>query len=69
MNPQQCVTSDDYVVLYAERLRDDPSLFAAQKAFLDSQYKASRSFFTALFAGGDFKEQAREYLRKTGQLR
>jgi hypothetical protein len=58
----------DYVEMYAERLRKDNRLFAQQKMLIDSQMRASRSFFGVMLSGPDFKRQAREYLKKVGLL-
>ena len=57
----------DYVKLYAERLKNDNSIFAEQKSLIESQMKSSSSFFSNAFKG-NFKKQAREYLRKAGLL-
>jgi hypothetical protein len=62
------LTDLDYVEMYAERLRKDNRLFAQQKMLIDSQMRASRSFFSSMLSGPDFKRQAREYLKKVGLL-
>ena len=58
----------DYVVLYAKKLRNDNRYFAQQKMLIDSQIKASKSFFQKKFEGKDFKAEARKYLRGIGLL-
>jgi hypothetical protein len=58
----------DYVEMYAERLRKDNRLFAQQKMLIDSQMRASRSFFSSMLSGPDFKQRAREYLKNVGLL-
>lgn len=57
----------DYVEFYALKLREDSRYFAQQKLIIDSQIKASREFFQKAFAG-DFKANARAYLRQIGML-
>jgi hypothetical protein len=55
----------NYVKLYANRLREDNSLFSQQKMLLDSQIKGSSSLFRNMFLP-NFKENARKYLKKRG---
>jgi len=63
------ITDMDYVELYAEKLKKDPSLFKQQKMLIDSQIKASQSLFTNMFGvGEEFKKNAREYLKGIGLL-
>ncbi len=59
----------DYVKMYAEKLKNDNSLFKQQKMLIESQIRASSSLFKNMFAGRNFKSCAREYLRKTGILK
>jgi len=58
----------DYVTLFAERLKKDPTLFTQQKMLIESQLHSSNEFFAKLFSGKDFKKGAREYLRGIGLL-
>ena len=58
------ITNNDYVELYARKLRDDNSLFIQQKKLLEAQFKGSASLFSNWFAGKDFKTEARKYLHK-----
>ena len=58
----------DYVELYANKLKHDNSLFKQQKMLIESQLKASSSVFRNMFAGENFKEKARAYLRSIGLL-
>mgnify|MGYP001563339606 CR=1 FL=1 len=55
----------DYVVLYAEKLKKDKSLFEQQKRLIEDQIKASSSLFKNSF-GNDFKKGARKYLKEVG---
>ena len=55
----------DFIDLYARRLKEDNSLFSQQKVLIESQMKSSRSFFRNFFRG-DFKKNARDYLKKRG---
>ena len=55
----------DFVVFYATELKNKIELFSQHKIFLDSQIKASQSLFSS-FKDGDFKVNAREYLKKRG---
>ncbi len=59
----------DYVKLYAEKLKEDPSLFKQQKMLIESQMQSSTAFFKKLFADTDFKTSARKYLRDIGMLK
>lgn len=59
----------DYVELYAESIKDNPSFFEQQKLLIESQMSASNSIFKNNFKNEKFKEKAREYLRKIGLLR
>ncbi|NOZ80182.1 MAG: hypothetical protein GXP63_00795 [DPANN group archaeon] len=63
-------TDGEYVRLYAERLRNDSSLFRQQKEFLESQYAASRSIFRDRFGDDEkiFRKKARQYLKKRALL-
>ncbi len=56
----------DYVELYAEKLKNDNSLFKQQKMLIESQLKASSSLFRNMFKGEDYKKKAREYLKGIG---
>ncbi len=57
------ISNLDYVEFYAKMLREDNRLFAQQKILIDSQIKASQSFFRNAFSGKDFKKEARKYLK------
>ena len=58
-------TDDDYILLYAEELKLNPSeIFRQQKILIDSQINSSRSFFQNLFNKKNFKEEARKYLKE-----
>lgn len=57
----------EYVEFYAEKLKNDNTLFKQQKMLIESQMHASQSFFSNLFKG-DFKKEARKYLRGVGLL-
>ena len=54
----------DFVVFLATKLLEDPRIFEQHKAFIEAQYRGSRSFFQKWFSGKDFKQCARDYLRK-----
>ena len=58
----------DYVVLYAEKLKRDNSLFVQQKKLIESQLKSSSDLTKKRF-GKDFKENVRKYLRAIGLLK
>lgn len=64
MHPKKDI---DYVEFYAEHLKMDNRYFEHQKTFIESQMRASRSFFSGMLEG-DFKANARAYLRKVGLL-
>jgi hypothetical protein len=59
----------DYVELYAEKMKEDNSLFKQQKVLVESQLLGSSSLFKNMFSEGDFKVLAREYLRKVGLIK
>ena len=62
-------TDMDYVELYANRLKEDNSLFRQQKMLIESQMHASASLFRNRFGKGkEFKINARKYLRGIGIL-
>lgn len=58
----------DFVELYARRLKENNSLFSQQKVLIESQMKSSRSFFKN-FLKGNFKKNARDYLKKRGLIK
>ncbi|MFH0875316.1 MAG: hypothetical protein V1859_05235 [archaeon] len=59
----------DYVVLYAEALKKDNSIFAQQKMLIDSQIKGSQDLFRKKCGtGAKFKANARKYLRGIGLI-
>ncbi|MBI2664929.1 hypothetical protein HYX10_06345 [Candidatus Woesearchaeota archaeon] len=58
----------DYVTLYAEKLKHNNRLFAQQKVLIESQMRASSSFFASMFGSKNYKENARKYLRSVGLL-
>ncbi|MDP3698643.1 MAG: hypothetical protein Q8R47_03580 [Nanoarchaeota archaeon] len=57
----------DYVQLYAEKMKEDNTLFKQQKKLIEAQLHGSSSLFRKMFSQ-NFKMQAREYLRKRGLL-
>jgi hypothetical protein len=63
------IKDSDYVVLYAERLKNDNSLFKQQKMLIESQLKSSSAIFGKMFGKGDsFKINARKYLKNIGLI-
>ncbi len=58
----------DFVELYAKALKKDNRHFAQQKMLIESQMKSSSQLFGRMFSGPDFKEKARDYLRKVGLI-
>ncbi len=60
----------DYVILFAEKLKESPELFNNQKVFIEGQFRSSRDLFTKSFGKGDrFKLFARKYLAKRGIIK
>ncbi|MDP3733759.1 MAG: hypothetical protein Q8R37_00890 [Nanoarchaeota archaeon] len=57
----------DYVELYAQKVREDSSLFTQQKRLIEAQLQGSSSLFKKMFSG-DFKVKARNYLRGRGLI-
>ncbi len=68
MGREKPKTDMDYVVLYAEKLKTDNSLFKQQKKLIESQLRGSHSLFRNMFSGKDFKKNTGEYLRERGLL-
>ncbi len=62
------MTDLDYVIFYAEKLRDDNRFFVQQRKLIDSQLKASSSLFKNMFGDEDFKINARKYLKGVGLI-
>ncbi len=62
-------TDLDYVEFYASKMKEDNNLFEQQKNLIESQMKSSRAVFRNLFSDGDFKLNARSYLRKIGLIK
>ena len=69
MKPKKIISKIDYVVFYAEQLKENAALFKQHKEFIESQYAASRSLFSNMFSKDNFKAEARQYLRKIALLR
>ena len=63
MKQKRPKTDMDYVELYAERLKEDNSLFKQQKKLIESQLRGSSSLFRNMFGQTHFKENARKYLK------
>ena len=59
------IKDEDFVELYAKKLKVDPSLFKQQKSLIESQYNGSKSLFKNMF-GDNYKVNARIYLKKLG---
>ena len=59
-------TNLDYVVLYAEKLKENPKFFMQQKELIDSQLIASSELTKKRFSKADFKNNARKHLREMG---
>ncbi len=63
------IKDSDYVELYAEKLKNDNSLFKQQKMLIESQLHSSSSIFRKMFGKGDsFKINARKYLKSIGLI-
>ncbi len=57
----------DYVELYAKKIKADGALFNQQKKLIESQLRGSSSLFKNMFSG-DFKSNARKYLKQIGLI-
>lgn len=54
----------DYIEMYANRLKEDNSLFRQHKKLIESQIHSSSVLFKNMFGKGqDFKTNARIYLK------
>ena len=62
------ITDLDYVELFANKMKEDNSLFKQQKALIESQFIASRSLFRNAFGQKEYKKNARKYLKQRGLI-
>ncbi|MEK6871575.1 MAG: hypothetical protein AABX16_01595 [Nanoarchaeota archaeon] len=62
-------TNLQYVIYYAEKLKDNSQFFKQQKMLIESQMRASHSFFLNVFGKKNFKEKARKYLKERGLIK
>ena len=70
MKFDRSVCDQDYIGLYADSMRSDSSLFEQQRKLIDSQIDSSVLLFKRKFgSGSEFKEKARDFLRKIGLLK
>ena len=58
----------DYVEFYANMLKNDNRFFAQQKMLIESQMQSSSLIFKKMLGKKNFKNNARQYLRKVGLL-
>ena len=58
----------DYIELYANKLKEDNSIFKQQKILIESQMHSSKAVFRNMFGDKNFKENARKYLKKIGLI-
>lgn len=65
---KKLITNLDYIVLYAETLKKDNSLFKQQKSLIESQLNANHSLSKNMFSQENFKKEAREYLKRLGLI-
>ena len=59
----------DYVEFYAKKLKHNKGIFKQQQMLIESQLKGSASLFSSMFDSGNFKENARKYLKRVGLIR
>lgn len=59
-------TDLDYVEIYAKKLKEHPEFFKQQKELIESQLSSSSALIKKRFSKGNFKEQARIYLKEIG---
>jgi len=62
-------TDLDYVIFYAEELKENPKFFAQQKELIDSQLTASSELTKKRFSKKDFKNNVRKHLREIGLIK
>lgn len=55
----------NYINHFALALKENPKMFQEKKKFIEAQLKSSQEIFKAL-CSGNFKKNAREYLKKRG---
>ena len=67
-NEKMILTDLDYVELYAEKLKEDNTLFKQQKILIESQLHSSKAIFMSKFGEKNFKLNARKYLREIGLI-
>ena len=62
-------TDLDYVELYANKLKNDNSLFKQQKILIESQLHGSSELFRKMFGTqNNFKTNARKHLKGIGLI-
>ena len=62
-------TDLDYVELYANKLKEDNSLFKQQKMLIESQLHGSSDLFRKMFGTqNNFKLNARKHLKSIGLI-
>ena len=60
-------TNLGYIEFYAEKLKEDNSIFKQQKKLIESQLRSSSAIFKKMFGTGKiFRRNARKYLKKIG---
>jgi len=58
----------DYIELYANKLKEDNTIFKQQKLLIESQMHSSKATFKNKFGTKNFKENARKYLKEVGLI-
>jgi hypothetical protein len=58
----------EFVESFAKRLKNDNSLFQLQKQLIESHLHSLDNYFKNKFGDKNFKENAREYLKKIGLI-
>ena len=61
-------TDLDFVEHYARLMKEDSRVFKQQKMLIESQMKSSKEVFKQRFDNGDFKKEARKYLKDVGLI-
>lgn len=58
----------ELVEYFAERLKNDNSLFEIEKKLIESHLNSINNYFKNKFGDKNFKENARKYLREIGLI-
>ena len=59
-------TDLDYIVVYAEKLKENPKFFKQQKELIETQLSSSAALAKQRFSKENFKTEVRAHLKEIG---